>query len=83
MDWKLQETETQRQARMREVEETRDVAPGERPERMFAAPLAFEEIKEKSDRFLVNNIKRAPIAFYFGQGEYLYDTENKRYLDFL
>lgn len=52
-------------------------------ERIFAQPMSFADIKEKSDRYLVNNVKRAPVAFYFGQGEYLYDTENKRYLDFL
>ena len=49
---------------------------------VFATPLSFEEIKEKSDKYLLGNYRRQPIAFYFGQGEYLYDTSNKRYIDF-
>lgn len=49
----------------------------------FAEPLSFEEIKEKSDKYLLGNYKRQPVAFYFGQGEYLYDTNNKQYIDFL
>ncbi len=83
MNWKVEETEGQKQARLKAAEEARDLAPGERAERLFASPMSLADIKEKSDRYLVNNVKRAPVAFYFGQGEYLYDTENKRYLDFL
>lgn len=83
MNWKVEETEGQKAARRKQAEESRDILPGERPERIFETPLSFKDIQEKSDRYLAMNIKRAPIAFYFGQGEYLYDTENKRYLDFL
>ncbi|MCE9597480.1 MAG: aspartate aminotransferase family protein [Spirochaetia bacterium] len=83
MKWKVPETESQKESRLKDVDQSRDLAPGDKPDRQFSQPLSFEEIKEKSDKFLVNNIKRAPVAFYFGQGEYLYDTNNKRYLDFL
>ncbi len=49
----------------------------------FGQPLSFEEIKQKSDQYILNTYKRAPIAFHFGQGEYLYDSENRPYLDFV
>ncbi|MBI3396479.1 MAG: aspartate aminotransferase family protein [Spirochaetia bacterium] len=49
----------------------------------FQEPMKFSEIQEKSDKYILNTYKRAPLAFYFGQGEYLFDTENKRYIDFL
>lgn len=83
MNWKVEETEGQKASKRRQAEESRDILPGERPDRIFETPLSFKDIKDKSDRYLALNIKRAPAAFYFGQGEYLYDTENKRYLDFL
>ncbi|MBX7059699.1 MAG: aspartate aminotransferase family protein [Leptospirales bacterium] len=49
----------------------------------FFRALSFDEVKAKSDRFLLGNYGR-PIAraFSFGQGEYLFDSEGKRYLDF-
>lgn len=49
----------------------------------FEAPLPFKEIKEKTDKYVLGTYKRAPVSFYFGQGEYVFDTENKRYIDFL
>ncbi|MCB1170106.1 MAG: aspartate aminotransferase family protein [Leptospiraceae bacterium] len=49
----------------------------------FTKPLSLEEIQEKSDKYLLGTYRRAPKAFYFGQGEYLYDSENNAYLDFL
>ncbi|MCB1165879.1 MAG: aminotransferase class III-fold pyridoxal phosphate-dependent enzyme, partial [Leptospiraceae bacterium] len=55
----------------------------EQQESDFTKPLSFEEIQEKSDKYLMGTYRRAPVAFYFGQGEYLYDSENNAYLDFL
>ena len=49
----------------------------------FQEPLAFEEIRQKTEQYVLDTYRRAPVAFFFGQGEYLYDTEQKRYLDFL
>ena len=49
----------------------------------FQEPLSFEEIRKKTERYVLDTYRRAPVAFFFGQGEYLYDTEQKRYLDFL
>ena len=49
----------------------------------FRMPLTFEEIKTKTEKYILNIYNRLPVAFYFGQGPYLYDTEHKRYLDFL
>ncbi|MBR32790.1 MAG: aspartate aminotransferase family protein [Spirochaetaceae bacterium] len=55
----------------------------EQQESDFTKPLSLEEIQEKSDKYLLGTYRRAPMAFYFGQGEYLYDSENNAYLDFL
>jgi len=49
----------------------------------FKNPLPFETIREKTEQFLFPTYTKAPVAFYFGQGEYLYDTENRQYLDFM
>lgn len=49
----------------------------------FQEPLSFAEIREKTERYVLDTYRRAPVAFYFGQGETLYDTEQKPYLDFL
>lgn len=55
----------------------------EQQESDFTKPLSLEEIREKTDKYLLGTYRRAPVAFYFGQGEYLYDSENNAYLDFL
>ncbi|MDH5655109.1 MAG: aspartate aminotransferase family protein [Spirochaetia bacterium] len=49
---------------------------------IFQKPLTLDEIKEKTDRYLFGNYARLPRAFYFGQGELLYDTDNRSYIDF-
>ncbi|MBE7439651.1 MAG: aspartate aminotransferase family protein [Spirochaetales bacterium] len=49
----------------------------------FQQPLPLETIKEKYRRYMLPNYSPANVAFYFGQGELLYDTENKQYIDFL
>lgn len=48
----------------------------------FQVP-SFQEIQEKTEQYVLATYRRQPVAFMFGQGEYLYDTEQKRYIDFL
>ncbi len=43
----------------------------------------FKSIKEKSDQYVLGNYGRYDIAFEYGVGEYLFDTEGKQYLDFM
>jgi len=38
---------------------------------------------EEGDKYLIGNYKRFPISFERGEGVYLYDTNGKKYLDFL
>lgn len=49
----------------------------------FPEPLPLEEIKAKARKYILGTYRPADVAFYFGQGEYLYDTDNKQYIDFL
>jgi acetylornithine aminotransferase len=42
----------------------------------------FAEIQKKSEKYLLGNYSRQEICFEYGVGEYLFDTEGKRYLDF-
>ncbi len=49
----------------------------------FQEPLPFADIKAKTEKYILGNYRPADVAFYFGQGEYLYDTTNKQYIDFL
>ncbi|MCB1321376.1 MAG: aspartate aminotransferase family protein [Leptospiraceae bacterium] len=49
----------------------------------FFQSLSFDEIKARTDKYMLDLFRRAPVAFRFGQGEYLYDTDNKQYIDFL
>jgi predicted acetylornithine/succinylornithine family transaminase len=44
---------------------------------------SFQEIVEREQRYLLNTYARYPLALTRGKGVYLYDTEGKRYLDFL
>jgi len=43
--------------------------------------MQFNEIKEKSSKYLFQNYGRIDLAFTHGKGCYLYDTEGKEYLD--
>ncbi len=50
----------------------------------FFQTLSLEEIKEKSEKFLLGNYSHPmEIALSFGQGGYVYDTDGKQYIDFL
>ncbi len=49
----------------------------------FFRALSLDEIKAKTEKYLLGVYARPlKVAFHFGQGEYLYDAENRRYLDF-
>jgi acetylornithine aminotransferase len=43
----------------------------------------LEEIKEKSSKYLLGNYAPYDVAFKYGVGELLFDTNNKQYIDFL
>ncbi len=49
----------------------------------FKEPLTFDQIKEKTDKYVLNTYNRHPVSFFFGQGESLHDTEHREYIDFL
>jgi acetylornithine/N-succinyldiaminopimelate aminotransferase len=42
----------------------------------------FSEIQNKTNKFILGNYTRNEIAFEYGVGEYLFDTEGKQYIDF-
>src|SRR6516162_2967931 len=44
---------------------------------------SYQEIIQLEQSYLLNTYARYPVAFVRGKGVYLYDTEGKRYLDFL
>ena len=44
---------------------------------------SYQEIVELEQKYLLNTYARYPVAFVRGKGVYLYDTTDKRYLDFL
>jgi predicted acetylornithine/succinylornithine family transaminase len=43
----------------------------------------LEQIVEREQKYLLNTYARYPLALVRGKGVYLFDTEGKRYLDFL
>ncbi|RME92927.1 MAG: aspartate aminotransferase family protein [Candidatus Hydrogenedentota bacterium] len=45
--------------------------------------LSFEEIEKLDKKYVLNTYNRMPVAFRYGSGEFLYDTEGKEYIDFL
>ncbi len=45
--------------------------------------MTTQEVIAMTERYLMPNYKRAPVAFSHGQGVWLYDLEGKRYLDFI
>lgn len=44
---------------------------------------SFDEVKKKTEQFVLGTYSRYPVAFHFGQGPILYDLEQKEYIDFL
>lgn len=48
-----------------------------------ANPMTFEEIKELDEKYVLPTYARMPVAFQYGSGEFLFDTEGKEYIDFL
>merc|ERR550517_657227 len=52
------------------------VGPG-----VFERP-AFDRLKTECHKYVLNTYARSDVAFIRGEGEYLYDTEGERYLDF-
>lgn len=49
----------------------------------FHTPLNFEEVETKTQKYVLDTYRRQPKAFFFGQGDTLYDSDQKPYLDFL
>ena len=49
----------------------------------FQEPITFEEIKEKTEKYVLGTYNRLPVSFFFGQGELVYDNEHREYIDFL
>ncbi|MBS0619178.1 MAG: aspartate aminotransferase family protein [Spirochaetes bacterium] len=45
--------------------------------------LSFKEIRELDEKYLLQNYARMPVAFHYGAGDRLFDTEGKEYIDFL
>ncbi|MDF3821298.1 aspartate aminotransferase family protein [Leptospira sp. 96542] len=43
----------------------------------------FQEIKNLSDKYLLNTYNRYDVAFQYGVGEMLFDQDSKPYIDFL
>ena len=43
--------------------------------------MDFNEVKEKSDRYLFQNYGRIPLSFTHGSGCYLYGSDGREYLD--
>jgi acetylornithine and succinylornithine aminotransferases len=43
--------------------------------------MAFEDIKEKSQKYLFQNYGRQDLCFAYGEGSYLTDVSGKQYLD--
>jgi acetylornithine/N-succinyldiaminopimelate aminotransferase len=53
----------------------------------MANPIAvkktvFQDIKERSEKYLLGNYTKYDVAFKYGVGEFLFDSENKKYIDF-
>ncbi len=48
-----------------------------------AKPSEFEQIVEREKQFLLQTYSRYPLAIARGKGVFVYDTEGKKYLDFV
>lgn len=45
--------------------------------------LSFAEIQELDQKYILQTYARMPVAFCYGAGDRLYDTEGREYIDFL
>jgi 4-aminobutyrate aminotransferase-like enzyme len=45
--------------------------------------LSLKEIRELDEKYVLQTYARMPVAFHYGAGDRLYDTEGKEYIDFL
>ena len=45
--------------------------------------MVTEAFKAYADEAIVHTYNRFPVVFHHGDGVYLYDTEGKKYLDFM
>ena len=45
--------------------------------------MKLHELQGLEERYVMQTYKRAPVEFVRGEGAWLYDSEGKRYLDFL
>ncbi|AFM14518.1 aspartate aminotransferase family protein [Turneriella parva] len=48
-----------------------------------AERLTLKEIRELDEKYVLQTYARMPVAFQYGAGDHLYDTEGKEYIDFL
>lgn len=48
-----------------------------------AERLSLAEIRELDQKYVLQTYARMPVAFQYGAGDHLYDTEGKEYIDFL
>lgn len=48
-----------------------------------AERLPLKEIRELDEKYVLQTYARMPVAFQYGAGDHLYDTEGKEYIDFL
>ncbi|HNJ65703.1 MAG TPA: aminotransferase class III-fold pyridoxal phosphate-dependent enzyme, partial [Turneriella sp.] len=48
-----------------------------------AVRLSLKEIREIDEKYVLQTYARMPVAFQYGAGDHLYDTEGKEYIDFL
>ncbi len=46
-------------------------------------PMSFEDIRKLDEKYVLPVYARMPVAFQYGSGEFLYDTEGIEYIDFL
>lgn len=48
-----------------------------------AQMLSLAEIRELDQKYVLGTYARMPVAFQYGAGDHLYDTDGKEYIDFL
>ncbi len=48
-----------------------------------AARLSLQEIRDLDEKYVLQTYARMPVAFHYGAGDRLFDTDGKEYIDFL